>query len=1641
MILVLSVMSFTSMSKTKAINVKKIDAEILNQLANHAKGTKDTVVVIISFNSENKKIKGIFGITEKAVNSKDYFSDFIKSKRGKILYRYNTINAISAKIPAELAAELSLDPDVKMIHKSRTNYILLQDSVPLIKANYTWARTLNETNVTGAGETICILDTGVDYTHPDLGNCSITNHTFNGNTQTYSQESNHPYTNNGVEAYTITAENFTRIAVHFSNITMERDWDFVKVYDGNYTLVATYTGAHTDIWSPSVEGDTIYVHTDSDESVVDYGFIIDMVINGSVNTTINWSSCEKVIQGWDVVNNDADPIDDNGHGTHVAGIAAANGTIKGIAPDARIVAVKVCNSTGGCPGNADLAGMDWCINNSERYNISVISMSFGGGLQTSYCDSSYGYYSDMINSAILKNISVVISSGNDYSTTGISVPACIENATKITATDKNDAFASFANRGSGFTDLLTAPGVSINSTKMNGGYVQMDGTSMSTPHVSGAIALLNQMYRFYHNSLPDPLIIRERLKETGVVLHDSGSNFNYSRIDVDAAADSLIPPSITVESPINGSLHPAHADFNFTSDESLNTSWMQVDSEGIVYLSNDTDYHWYYTTYNDLASGAHNVTFYANDPWGNQNQTTVWFDVDAQAPSITIYYPWNITILKNESIDLNYTVSDAGTSVNSCWYSLDNGANISLPSCLNVTFDAAEGEHNITIYANDSVGNIGSNTTFFNTTTNPVVAITAPHSGWHNSTHLQLNFTYNSYYAAHTCWYNLNNNATNTTIPCTNGSIINATEGANALTLWANNTYGKTDSDSVSFNVDSIIPHILLLYPTPGNNTLLTNNGSFMINVSHYDANADTLLLIIDDAINRSVSYPDNFTNFTVTLSDGAYSYYAVANDTVNNTNQTERRYITIDTTSPSVAWNSGTTMTGNLSQNYIFLNCSLTDANRDMTGYFNGTANVTAWTGNDGTNFWANLTGLSDGTYADAYCWANDSASHYNQTSAKSWTVDTTSPTGLNYVSPTSSDNTNLSQDYYYANITFTETNPDTCLLDDGTSNVTMTRVGTNCYYNKTSQSDGTYTYRVYINDTAGNLGVSASRTVTLDTTNPSIASPSLFPHLLYADENLTWRATINDNHISDIWYKIINSTSNVVHTYYVSGSGGLTNVSYNTTGLAIGTYSIRVYANDSAGNIANELAGSFEIGQKLNITIEPLEADGDVANATLKLLYNDTSTQRSIAENSSLTTQIAQGLWNLMLIATTMNVTMNDVNMTSSSTLSNVSFNENISASVITPSDIGSRAREIRKLVSVYTYLDFLSGVVLFSYDDSGLNENHLSVWVCHSWNMSSDECNGSWENATSNSTINTTSNTVEINTTSFSSFALIQDKYCGDGTCDSGLETCSSCSTDCGSCPSDTTGGSSSSGAAVSGGGADTSSLSKSMDVSIEKDSFIMNTGIAKNISIYIKNTGEANLTDIAINLTYACNDCLLSPEKDSVKLLEPNETENITLSMTFADIGIYSIGISVTATEGPSMVKAITVTVQEPIKNTGSMDNACNYNKKCESELGENKDNCPDCSSNMCIQVITPARNPETGECKEFATPCDVPKWWEKVERCEEDIGTKKAIQPQTDIYIIIVMLIILIAGVITYYFRFYKKPSKIPREASHKNPFA
>ncbi len=231
----------------------------------------------------------------------------------------------------------------------------------------------------------------------------------------------------------------------------------------------------------------------------------------------------KVFGGYDFINNDDDASDDNGHGTHCAGVSAGitnNGVgIAGVAPNCRLMPVKVLSAAGSGSYDAIVNGITYAANNGAN----ILSMSLGGSADTQALD-------DAVNYAFGKNCVVVAAAGNNGVTDKF-YPAAIENCIAVAATDSNDQKAGFSNYGADWVDVA-APGVDILSTLPNNSYGAESGTSMACPHVAGVAGLVRSAML-----TASAATVRARIEST---CDNVGNFIAFGRVNAFRAAPPLI---------------------------------------------------------------------------------------------------------------------------------------------------------------------------------------------------------------------------------------------------------------------------------------------------------------------------------------------------------------------------------------------------------------------------------------------------------------------------------------------------------------------------------------------------------------------------------------------------------------------------------------------------------------------------------------------------------------------------------------------------------------------------------------------------------------------------------------------------------------------------------------------------------------------------------------------------------------------------------------------------------------------------------------------------------------------------------------------------------------------------------------------
>jgi subtilisin family serine protease len=250
------------------------------------------------------------------------------------------------------------------------------------------------------------------------------------------------------------------------------------------------------------------------------------------------------------------------HGTHVAGTVAGNNSasnIFGVAKDANIIAIQVfslftptaCNSASQCVRtyNSDLVkALERVYALRNTYTIDAVNMSLGGGQYTANCDAAQAALKAAIDNLRSARIATIIASGNNGFISSMGSPACISTAISVGSTQDGssgtaDTVSSFSNSAS-FLSIL-APGQAIVSSVPGGGYGSANGTSMATPHVAGAWAVVRSKYP--NDTVQQTL---DRLVSTGLPVTDTRNSITKNRIRLDHAVGNPAPDPCAAPSPI-----------------------------------------------------------------------------------------------------------------------------------------------------------------------------------------------------------------------------------------------------------------------------------------------------------------------------------------------------------------------------------------------------------------------------------------------------------------------------------------------------------------------------------------------------------------------------------------------------------------------------------------------------------------------------------------------------------------------------------------------------------------------------------------------------------------------------------------------------------------------------------------------------------------------------------------------------------------------------------------------------------------------------------------------------------------------------------------------------------------------------------
>ncbi|MDZ4827496.1 MAG: S8 family serine peptidase, partial [Actinomycetota bacterium] len=276
----------------------------------------------------------------------------------------------------------------------------------------------------------------------------------------------------------------------------------------------------------------------------------------------------RFVSGFDFVNNDATPQDDNGHGTLVAGAAAASANavgVIGVAPSANVMPIKVLNHEGSGSDVNIALGIRWAAENGAD----IINLSLAGPGNSAVLDSSIAY-------ARGNDVVVVAATGNE----GVSTPhfpAASTGVVAVGATGDDGTAAWFSNRGS-YVDVA-APGIDIVSTTFDGGYGSASGTSLASPIVAGVAALV----RADEPTLTESQVTA-RLRDTAKDRGPAGFDLVYGAGTPDAfsAVGGLPLPTAATQSPTG----PGEPNGTFAQATPITTS-------AVAAIQPELDEDWY----------------------------------------------------------------------------------------------------------------------------------------------------------------------------------------------------------------------------------------------------------------------------------------------------------------------------------------------------------------------------------------------------------------------------------------------------------------------------------------------------------------------------------------------------------------------------------------------------------------------------------------------------------------------------------------------------------------------------------------------------------------------------------------------------------------------------------------------------------------------------------------------------------------------------------------------------------------------------------------------------------------------------------------------------------------------------------------
>ncbi len=588
-------------------------------------------------------------------------------------------------------------------------------------------------------------------------------------------------------------------------------------------------------------------------STVKVGVIDTGIDHGHPDLAANYAG------GIDFVNGDNDPMDDNGHGTHVSGTIAAidnNIGVLGVAPSVSLYGIKVLDGAGSGTFSNVIAGIDWAANNG----MNVVNMSLGASSGTAAlqqaCDNAYA-----------SGVLICGAAGNDYGWP-IGYPAKYSSVVAVTSIDQNNRLSNFSNVGP--EAEVTAPGSSVYSTYAGGGYATLSGTSMATPHAAGVAALIWATGNYTSVSA-----VRNRLTSTCTDIGPAGrdNDFGYGIVNADAATAGAGNPAPVADfsgTPTSGC---AALSVSFTDLSTNATSWSWDFGDGGTSTAQNPNH-----TYNN--PGTYTVSLTATGAGGSNVNTKNGYITVNGGPTAGFS---GTPVSGTEPLTVNFTDQSSGATSWS-WDFGDGGTStVQNPSH---TYNVA-GTYTVTQTVTNACGTNQSVRTNY-ITVNPCVTPTAGFVGAPTSGDypLTVSFTDQSSNAASYSW------------DFGDGNTSTAKNPSNTYTVAGTYTVTQTVSNACGTN-QSVMTNYITVTTPPCNPPVVSftgtpTTGSAPMTVSFTDQTSNNPTSWNWDFGDGGTSTAQN-PNYTYNNA-GTYTVTLTATNACGTNQLVQTNYITVNT-------------------------------------------------------------------------------------------------------------------------------------------------------------------------------------------------------------------------------------------------------------------------------------------------------------------------------------------------------------------------------------------------------------------------------------------------------------------------------------------------------------------------------------------------------------------------------------------------------------------------------------------------------------------------------------------------------------------------------------------------------------------------